>query len=178
MAGHVHSFYLVKYEDGILKGTCQCGEIKYEVAEYTPEYVARAAELNKTLGVKGRNMEQEEGNVTRKGPDHLKESRNRRGQKCLKCEYGHEHDGHRFCEVPVCPSRVPRDQRAAFRPKTEETPPNSVPAPAGVSKTIKPTPEPRRGDVIILPLFSDSWTEVVQLKWLDTFKELALEAKE
>lgn len=182
--GHGHSFFLRPYEDGILRGECACGEIRFEVAEWNKANAARAEELNKTLGVKGKPMEEPKPELIGRTKEEMDAIRKLRGKKCRTCQYSYDHDGQRWCSVENCPSSIPHRVRPAFRPNVEmlATPPRVKPSDPAQDKETGVFAEAPRERVQVtsfgLPPWNDSWTEATQIKWLDVLEHITIGSKE
>lgn len=86
--------------------------------------------------------------------ERLNTIRELRGKKCQVCQYAYEHDRQKWCSMKVCPSRLPSANRFAYRPKKNPKSPSDT------------------------EVDHNSWPEVTQVKWLETYREMAVKGGE
>jgi len=128
--------------------------------------------------------------------ERLDAARKLRGKKCQTCGHSYEHDEQHWCSLKKCPSRIPERNRLVYRPlppgegtaaeaealhKVAKAPAESPSAtkvdkgdhaiPSGFQITIIQLPA--SSNLPDLPAFDNTWPEMVQLRWLDTYRELA-----
>jgi hypothetical protein len=179
MVIHRHTYTLKRYEEGILRGECRCGEVRFEVADYNKEYVARATELNKTMAVKGRNMGEIEANSI-KEPELAPNSINQIEGNREKRKFSKK-DKEAIFKVLDTEGRIAAEKQFNLSRRSMgqlikthkgkvsiDSPPDT--------KVHQSTPRDTKVQVAGLPAFpafSDTWPMLTQIEWLQTYRDLA-----
>jgi len=194
MTAHAHHWHLKHYEHCVSRGTCQCGAIRFFADDLGKDVLKRVEEINRAQGKEG-FIDMIDTNKVEEKPvaalpsvpprpssrfdmkryyednkEAILHDLETLGVKAMqerwkishatwRCKSNGRVTGMAVRWGIVSPDDIPTRRKGVRRESSPETPPVTINA---SDRSLPAFPE-----------FDKSWPEIVQIRWLDTYRELA-----